>query len=172
MPSPSTNATIRPAYSSWPLYNRRLREVVAGLTEAQLALSPGPGRWPIWASIGHVACQRVFWLCDFAGEPGVETTPFPDAASNCPGDDDLETVWSAGQLVAAIDSTFAIVEACLDRWSLAMLDEVIRRPDFGDDWVHSRGAVIQRCFAHDISHISELNDVLSRAGLDQVDLWS
>jgi hypothetical protein len=172
MPSSSTIRSIRPAYSSWPQHNARLGEVVAGLSEAQLALRPGPERWPIWASIGHVACQRVFWLCDFAGEPGVETTPFPDAGNNCPGDDDLETVWSAGQLTEALESTFRIVEACLDRWTLPMLDEVIRRPDLGEDWVHTRGAVLQRCFAHDISHISELNDVLAGAGLAQVDLWS
>ena len=60
--------SIRPAYSSWPTYNRRLRETIAALTDEQLALRPTPERWPIWATVGHTACQRVFWLCDFAGE--------------------------------------------------------------------------------------------------------
>jgi hypothetical protein len=32
----------------------------------------------------------VFWLCDFTGEPGAETTPFTNAGYDCPGDDDLE----------------------------------------------------------------------------------
>ena len=36
--------TIRTAYSKWPDYNRRLREVVAGLTVEQLALQPAPER--------------------------------------------------------------------------------------------------------------------------------
>ena len=56
--------TIRPAYSTWPEYNRRLRDVVAAMTDEQLAIRPAPDRWPLWATIGHAACQRVYWLCD------------------------------------------------------------------------------------------------------------
>jgi uncharacterized damage-inducible protein DinB len=162
---------IRPAFSKWPDYNRRLRELVAALTDEQLAIRPSSERWPLWATIGHAACQRVFWLCDFAGEPGKETTPFTNAAYNCPGDDDLEHVLSADALVAALDSTFRIVDGCLDRWTLAMLTEEIRRPDWDDSWVHTRGAVIQRVFSHDIYHAAELNEALGIAGLPQVDLW-
>ena len=163
--------SIQPAYSSWPQYNQRLRDVVAGLTDEQLALRPTPDRWPIWATIGHTACQRVFWLCDFAGEPGAETTRLTDAGHNCPGDDDLENVLDAGQLVEALDSTFRIVEGCLDRWTLEMLEEEIRRPDYGPDWVHLRGSVLQRVFSHDVWHCAELNESLSRAGLPLIDLW-
>jgi DinB superfamily len=166
-----TGLTIRSAYSKWPWYNRQLRDVVAGLTDEHLALRPSPERWPIWATIGHAACQRVFWLCDFAGEPGAETTPFPNAGYNCPGDDDLEHVLDAAALAAALDSTFRIVEGCLDRWTLDMLDETLRRPEWDESWVHTRGSVIQRVFSHDAYHSAELNEVLGRAGLAQVDLW-
>ena len=166
-----TNVTIRPAYSTWPTYNRRLREVVAAMTDEHLAIRPTPERWPLWATIGHLACQRVFWLCDFAGEPGAETTPFTNAGSNCPGDDDLEHVLSSNALGNALDTTFRIVESCLDRWSPDMLDEEIRREDFGADWVHSRGWVIQRVFSHDVYHTAELNEALGIAGLPQIELW-
>ena len=37
----STSGTIRPAYSMWPQYNRRLRDVVAALTDEQLATQQG-----------------------------------------------------------------------------------------------------------------------------------
>ncbi len=163
--------TIRTAYSIWPKYNRRLRDGVASLTEAQLAIQPSPDRWPLWATIGHLACQRVFWLCDFAGESGAETTRFTNAGSDCPGDDDLEHVLSPGQLTEALDSTFRIVEQCLDRWTADMLDAEIRHPEWDDSWVHTRGWVIQRVFSHDIYHTAELNEGFSRAGLPQVDLW-
>jgi uncharacterized damage-inducible protein DinB len=166
-----SDLTIRPAYSKWPEYNRRLRDVVAALTDEQLALRPTPERWPLWATVGHAACQRVFWLCDFAGEPGAETTRFTDAGHNCPGDDDLEHVLSADALVEALDSTFRIVESCLDRWTLDMLDEEIRRPEWDSSWVHTRGAVIQRVFSHDIYHCAELNEALGIAGSPQIDLW-
>lgn len=163
--------TIRPAFSKWPDYNRRLRDVVAALTSEQLALQPSADRWPLWATVGHAACQRVFWLCDFAGEPGAQATRFTNAGYDCPGDDDLENVLGASELVEAIDSTFAIVEGVLDGWTVDMLDEVIRKPDFGADWVHTRGSVIQRVFSHDVWHAAEVNETLARQGLPQIDLW-
>ena len=167
-----SRVTIRPACSVWPKYNRRLRDVVATMTDEQLAMSPSPERWPLWATVGHAACQRVFWLCDFAGEPGVETTPFTNAAYDCPGDDDLEHVLSADQLVEALDSSFRIVENFLDRWTVDSLAEEIRRPEWDDSWVHNRGWVIQRVFSHDVYHCAELNETLGIAGLPQIDLWA
>lgn len=166
-----TSPIIRPAFSHWQHYDRLLRERVAALTEEQLAIQPAPGRWPLWATIGHLACQRVFGFCDFAGEPGAESSPFPNAGYDCPGDDDLENAWSAERLVDALERTFAIVEHALDTWTIDSLGEVISHPEWGPDWVRSRGEIILRGFAHDVSHISELNDALGRAGLDQVDIW-
>lgn len=163
--------TIRPAFSTWPLFNDRLRDTVAALTDEHLALTPTPDRWPMWATIGHLACQRVFWLCDAAGEPGADTTPFTDAGHDCPGDDDLEHILGPQELVDALDSTFRIVEARLDAWTLDMLGEEIRHPDSDPDWVYTRGAIIQRVFAHDVSHASELNEMLGRSGLPQMELW-
>ncbi len=166
-----TTPTIRPAYSKWPDYNRRLRDVVVGVTDAQLALQPSAERWPLWATVGHLCCQRVSWLCGFLDEPGADTTPFPNALYECPGDEYLEPVMSSGELVAALDSTFLIVEGVLDRWTVDMLDEEIRREFGGDEWVHTRGAVIQRVFSHDVWHCAELNETLARHGLPQIDLW-
>jgi hypothetical protein len=101
----------------------------------------------------------------------VETTPFPNSAFNCPGDDDLDHVWSADRLADALDSTFRIVEGCLDAWTLEMLDEEIRRPEWDASWVHTRGSVIQRVFSHDIWHTAEVNEALGNSGLPQIDLW-
>jgi DinB superfamily len=164
--------TIRSAFGTWSDYNRRIRDVVATMTGAQLAMRPSPERWPIWATLGHMACQRVFWLCDFAGEPGADTTPFTNAAYDCPGDDDLEHVLGAGALVEALDTSFRIVERCLDGWSMGGLDEVLRRPEWDDSWVHTRGWVIQRVFSHDVYHCAEVNETLGAAGLPQLDLWA
>ena len=99
------------------------------------------------------------------------STPFTNAAYNCPGDDDLENVLGSTQLVAALDSTFRIVESCLDGWTLESLETVLRRPEWDDSWVHTRGAVIQRVFTHDVWHCSEVNEALTRAGLAEVNLF-
>jgi DinB superfamily len=166
-----SDVTIRAAYAKWPDYNARFRDVVGGLTSEQLLLKAAPERWPLWATIGHTACQRVFWLCDFAGEPGADTTRFTNAGYDCPGDDDLENVLDAGQLVEALDSTFRIVDGALDRWTIDSLADVLRRPEWDDSWVHTRGAVIQRLFSHDVYHVADVNGVLGANGLPQVDLW-
>ncbi len=172
-PIASAATSIRPAYSTWPLYNQRLRELVGALAEEQLAVQPAPDRWPLWATIGHLACQRVFWLCDFAGEPGADTTPFTSAATNCPGDDDLEHVLSPADLTAALDVTFRIVERVLDTWTPAMLAQDVHRTwDGGQMIVHTRGWALQRVFSHDVYHIAELNEALAAANLPLVDLWS
>jgi hypothetical protein len=143
------------------------------MTEEQLATRPAPDRWPIWATVGHLTCQRVFWLCDFAGEPGAAESPFPNAGSNCPGDDDLDTVWTGPNLADALDRTFAIIERCLDTWTLESLEQVIDRSRDWDDpgRIHSRGWVLQRALSHDVWHTSEVSDALSAAGLDPVDFW-
>jgi hypothetical protein len=164
-------SSIRPAYSLWPQFNRRLRDVVSQMTDEQLGIRPSPERWPIWATVGHTACQRVFWLCDFAGEPGKDTTPFPNPATYCPGDDDLDHPLNGAQLVEALDSSFRIVDGCLDRWTVDMLTEELRRRFGGEEWVHSRGSVLQRLYSHDAYHCGELSQTLGIEGLPQIDLW-
>jgi len=49
-----SNATLRFAYDMWPQYNRRLREVVAAMTDEQLAIRPSADESRGAAtSIGH-----------------------------------------------------------------------------------------------------------------------
>ncbi|HLU82344.1 MAG TPA: DinB family protein [Trueperaceae bacterium] len=163
--------TIRAAYSQWPRYNRVLTEVVGVLTPAQLAIRPSPERWPLWATLGHLACQRVFWLGDFAGVPGTADTPFTNAAYDCPGDDDLDNGLGPEDLVNALTSTFRMVDTCLDTWTIESLSEEITRPDFGPDWVHTRGAVIQRVYSHDMWHAGQVSQTLGINGLSGLDVW-
>jgi uncharacterized damage-inducible protein DinB len=161
---------IRPAYDMWPQYNRRLREVVAAMTDEQLAIRPSVERLPIWATVGHTAGVRVYWLCDVVGEPGVETTPFPDAQSGG-WEDDLGHPRSADELLEALDSTFRLVEGCLDRWSADMLADQIHRDYDGTTQVHTRGSILQRLLTHDAYHCGELSQTLGIHGLPQIDLW-
>jgi hypothetical protein len=163
--------TVRPAYGMWPQYNRRLRDSVATLTDEQLAIRPAPDLLPIWASIGHTAAMRVYWLCQVVGEPGGETTPFWKDDATIDWADDLDHPHSAGELAAALDATFAIVEGCLDRWTVDMLtDEVERR--YGDTvQVHTRASILQRLLTHEAWHAGELSLTLGMHGLPQPDLW-
>jgi hypothetical protein len=52
-----------------------------------------------------------------------------------------------------------------------MLDEEIRREFGEEEWVYTRGSVIQRVFAHDVYHSAELNETFARIGSAMVDFW-
>ena len=161
---------IRQFYDRWPQYNRRLTEVVAAMTDEQLAIRPEPGRWPIWATVGHTAAMRLYWLCGVLGEPGADGTPWPDLPDDG-WEDHLDQPRSAGELVWALDSTWAIVDAVLDRWTLDMLGEEVERV-YGDTReIHTRSSILQRMLTHDAYHCGELSQTLGIAGLPQIDLW-
>jgi uncharacterized damage-inducible protein DinB len=164
--------SIRIAFPAWPLLNSRLTDAVRTLSDEQLAVSADPGRWPLWAVVGHLACQRVFWLCDFAGQPGADTTRFTNAGWDCPGDDDLDNALDGTELAVALASTFAIVESVLDTWTFDWLDDTLTRPEWGPEWRHSRGFVVERVHAHDVWHAAEANEILTAIGREPVDPWN
>jgi uncharacterized damage-inducible protein DinB len=164
-----SRSTIRPFYDMWPQYNRRFREVIGAMSAAQLAIRPSPDRWPIWATAGHTAGVRAYWLCHVIGEPGVETTPFLDP--DIGWEDDLDHPRGADEVVGALDSTWRVVEGCLNRWTPDMLADKIDRTYAGQAQVHSRGSILQRLFSHEAYHCGELSQTLGIHGLPQIDLW-
>jgi uncharacterized damage-inducible protein DinB len=162
--------SIRRFYDQWPQYNQRLTEIVGAMTDEQLAIRPSPEGWPIWATAGHDAGTRVYWLCGVLGEPGAETTPWPDP-NGYGWEDDLDHPRSAAELVRALDATWSIIERCLDGWTPEMLEQTVERPRDGRLEVHSRASILQRMLTHDAYHCGELSQTLGIHGLPQVDLW-
>jgi hypothetical protein len=140
------------------------------MTDEQLAIRPAPDGWPIWAIVGHTAAARVYWLCGVVGEPGAETTPFADP--NGEGwEDDLGHPRSAAELVGALETTWAIVDRCLDRWTPESLQDTVERV-YGDQrQVHSRASIVQRLLTHEAYHCGELSLTLGIHDLPQIDLW-
>jgi uncharacterized damage-inducible protein DinB len=162
--------SIRLFYDRWPQYNRRLTEVVGAMTDEQLAIRPAPERWPIWATVGHTAGVRVYWLCGVLGEPGADATPF-DPTSDVGWEDDLDHPRGPSELVMALDTTWPIIARLLDRWTPEMLGEEVER-FYGDQrQIHSRASILQRLLTHEAYHCGELSQTLGIHGLPQIDLW-
>ena len=163
--------TIRAFYDRWPQYNQRLTEVVAAMTDEQLAIRPSPEGLPIWATVGHTACARAYWLCGVLKEPGAEATPWPDALAWDGWEDHLDHPRTATELVWALDSTWAVVDRVLETWEPSMLPEEVERW-YGDNrQLHSRASILQRLLTHEAYHCGELSQTLGIAGLTQIDLW-
>jgi uncharacterized damage-inducible protein DinB len=162
--------SIRRFFDRWPQYNRRLSEIVGAMTDEQLAIRSAPDRMSIWATAAHCAGVRVHWLCGVLGEPGAETTPWPDPDGDG-WEDDPDHPRTAAELVTALDATWAIVDGCLDRWTPEMLDEDFERHIAGTVQIHSRASILQRLLTHDAYHCGELSQTLGIHGLPQIDLW-
>jgi uncharacterized damage-inducible protein DinB len=161
--------SIRLFYGMWPQYDRRLREVIGAMTDEQLAIRPSPDGWPIWATVGHTAGGRVYWLCRVIGEPGTEETPFDGGDEGW--EDDLDHPRSGAELVMALETTWRIIDRCLDRWTPTMLEDRIERMYGEQRQVHTRASIVQRVFSHEAYHCGELSQTLGIAGLPQIDLW-
>ena len=69
--------TIRAFYERWPQYNRRLTEVVAAMTDEQLAIRPSPERDPIWATVGHTRRAGVLAVRRAQGARRARRRPGP-----------------------------------------------------------------------------------------------
>ena len=167
----TTQQNLVPFYDGWGLANDRLSEMIVSLTPAQLELKPAASLWPIWATTAHVAGMRVYWLCTILKEPGAERTPFGDPTGEG-WEDDLTHPRDASELTSALESTWQVVQRCLDRWTPDMLAEEFRRERDGSIQIHSRQSVLMRLITHDGYHCGEISQTLGIHGLKELDIWT
>jgi uncharacterized damage-inducible protein DinB len=162
---------LAPFYDGWRFANERLIQRVGELSPEQLALRASPELWPIWAITAHTAGVRPYWLCQIFKEPGAERTPFIDPTGEG-WEDDLTHLRQASELVSALQSTWTIVEDCLNRWTPAMLQDEFRREINGQVQIHTRQSVMMRLITHDAYHIGEIAQALGMHGMEEVDIWT
>jgi uncharacterized damage-inducible protein DinB len=166
-----TNASVAPFYADWRRYNERVVDHLRGLSAEDLGLrAPGLDHWPIWAIAAHTVGARVYWLCHVFGEPGVETTPFPDP-TGLGWEDELEVVRSGDEVVGAWESTWVVVQGCLDRWTPDSLFKVARREGRSGIEEHSRQSILLRLITHEAYHGGEIALIEGIHGRPQLDLW-
>jgi uncharacterized damage-inducible protein DinB len=162
---------LAPFYEGWRFAQDRLVQRIGALSLEQLELRAAPHLWPIWAIAAHSAAARPYWLCHIFKEPGAERTPFNDPGGDG-WEDDLTHPREAGELVSALQSTWTIVEDCLDRWTPAMLQDEFHREISGQVQLHTRQSVLMRLLTHDAYHCGEIAQTLGMHGLEEVDIWT
>ena len=167
----SSTESILPFYADWHRYNERVVDHLRGLSAEDLGLrAPGLDHWPIWAIAAHTVGARVYWLCHVFGEPGVETTPFPDP-TGLGWEDELEVVRSGDEVVGAWESTWGVIQGCLDRWTRERLGEVVRREGRSGIEEHSRQSILLRLITHEAYHGGEIALIEGIHDRPQLDLW-
>jgi hypothetical protein len=163
---------VATVYPDWEPHNRRIVEAVRHLTTEQLAMRAGPAHDPIWALVAHLAGTRTYWLCGVFGEPGAEATPFTDPVSGMGWEDEPDHPRSGEELAWALESTWAVVEGVIGRWTVGSLGVTAERRNGDRVQVHTRASVLNRMFSHDAYHVGEVCQVLGVNGLEAIDMWA
>ena len=159
-------------YGGWRKCQSRLVEALRPLSSEQLGWRAAASQWPIWAIAAHTAGARVYWLCGVSKETGAETTPFTDPLSGLGWEDDESTPRRVDELAMALETSWAIVEGCLARWTPQMLAAEFQRERNGNIQIHTRQSVLMRLITHDAYHSGEISQILGVHGLPGIDLWS
>ena len=157
-------------YECWARCQNQLTHRLATMGTREVRLSASPDGWPIWAIVGHLAIARVHWLCGVLKEPGAEATAFPDPLADG-WEDRLDVPRSPEELLFAVESSWRIVESCLERWTPNMLGETFSRVREGEVQLHSRYSVLTRLIMHDAFHCGEASIILGKNGLPSLDPW-
>jgi uncharacterized damage-inducible protein DinB len=137
--------------------------------ELQLGREQG---WPIWALVSHIAGARAYWLCGVFKEPGAESTPFSDHATGEGWEDHLDVPRGADELLLAVESSWRIVESCLQSWTVESLAQTFSRERGGVVQLHTRASVLTRLATHDAFHSGEVSLLLGMRGLPALDPWT
>ena len=159
MPDTGPPTTLAPFYEGWGAFQLLLVEAVAPLTDEQLMFSASGALRPAWLLAAHIAGARDTWWHEFLGEGG----PWDRAVDKIdrPGAPFL----NAGQLVAALESSWALVHGCLERWTPAMLADEFTRERGGRMWTMTRQWTIWHVLEHDLVHGGELFLTLGTHGI-------
>jgi len=158
-------------FEGWQKTQAHLIHRLPQLGPRELQLSASPDGWPIWAIVSHIAGARVYWLCGVLKEAGADKTPFPDPLDGEGWEDHLDVPRGPDELMFAIESSWRIVESCLERWTPEMLGETFTRDRAGQIQRHTRQSVLTRLVMHDAFHSGEVSLLLGTHGLASMDPW-
>jgi len=173
----ASESALRTLYAGWADHERLLVTALRDLTPDELALRAASHQWAVWQMAAHVAGSRAFWFHDVLGEGDravrdmfrVERTTVPGLSLDDAGWEDDETRPRAGpEIVEALERTWAMIEACLARWTPDDLMAGFRRE--GYEGVTTRAWAIWHLIEHEGHHGGEISLILGSNGLAGLDL--
>ena len=154
------NFTLTTIYAQWKNYQERIKESVGPLTAEQLTLRAAPGLRSVGENTAHIIGCRAGWftyvLKEDVGADVKEMTAWDERDA---------PARAAAELVQGLDATWAMMAACLAKWS-----EDDMRQTFDDDWdgqiVHlSRAWIVWHVMEHDLHHGGEVSLTLGMHGV-------
>ncbi|MGA7669927.1 MAG: DinB family protein [Nitrolancea sp.] len=155
-------------YGGWATYQKMLKEIIAPLSDEQLAAPVSSEAMTIGKVMQHVIANRVWWFQIWMGQGSEDLASI---AHWDPADPGETPTLDAATLVDGLDSTWGMIAGALAKWTPEDLSEVFSAPSalsereqeiFGSN---SRQWIIWHVFEHEIHHGGEISLVLGRLGL-------
>ncbi|HEY0606207.1 MAG TPA: DinB family protein [Herpetosiphonaceae bacterium] len=161
-------STLAPFYKGWDAYQQLLVNAIAPLSDEQLELRPGGDLRSVRMIALHIIGARARWLHYVLHESGDNLVAL--GSWDRPG----EPARSAAEIVGALESTWQVLQAGLQRWTPADLEEVLQETfdegEQGEPESFSRQWVIWHLIEHDLHHGGELSFLLGMHNVPAIDL--
>jgi uncharacterized damage-inducible protein DinB len=166
------NVSLSTVYSGWDGYQRSLVAAIAPLTPEQLAYRPAPDRRSVGEIAAHIAFGRIDWFQRMGAPRSAELVAEAAAAA----------VWqpwgqvsdavsdSPVEIVRWLESSWQMIETCLNLWTVADLGVSYLQPYGGKTYAVSRQWTLWRIMAHDIHHGGQLTILLAAQGIELPEL--
>ncbi len=158
-------ATLATFYDEWQLYQQHLREAIATLTDAQLALAAVPGQRSVGQLAAHIISGRIDWFGGFLDE-AVD----PALQERWGGND--PSVGTVAELVAGLEASWTLMADAIARWTQADMEQTYPIEWRGDHYDLTRGWVVWHILAHDLHHGGEISLTLGIHGSPAADIYS
>jgi len=167
--------SITAFYGSWRRYQELLSRAIRSMADDEIRLEApfetDGSHWPIWAIAAHTAGARVYWLAVVLKEPGLDSARAFVVPAGEGWEDHLDQPRSATEVADAIDTSWAIVTGCLERWTPEMLDEPVPVESSRGPVHFTRQSILLRLITHDAYHAGEIALIQGSHGRPQFDLW-
>lgn len=161
---PHTQSTLDVIYDNWRGYQEKLRDCIAPLADAQLALQPAARMWPLGQIAQHIISTRAGWFSGTLQDEDEAMRAYMDWGQRESPDR------SAAELVRGLNETWAFIEARLRRWTPDECATTFPDEWEGKVWQVSRSWVIYHVLEHDLHHGGEISLILGMNGLQGPDL--
>ncbi|HEX6477519.1 MAG TPA: DinB family protein [Ktedonobacteraceae bacterium] len=151
-------------YKGWDVYQQHIIKAIAPLSDDQLALRAAPHLRSIGEIATHIIGARARWFHGLMGEGG------EDIASLTTWDRQGMPVRTADELVAALQTSWQLVENCLTRWQIDDLEYTYTGSYGNEPYTLTRQWVLWHLIEHDLHHGGEISLTLGIYGLEAPDL--
>ncbi len=155
------NISLSISIDWWLRYQDLLKKAIAPLTADQLAFRMGSQR-SAFEIAAHIIAVRAWYL------HGVMHEGTPEMVTLMGWDDPGAPLRTSAELLSGIDQTWALITACLARWTAKDMQDL-----FFIKWLNRdepRGFVVWHMVEHEIHHGGELSFTLGSHGLPGVDV--